>query len=157
MKLSELRCESGFYKYGATALAQVWTEGSTRLDAGINYRCNGVELLRPSCVPEKLDGRRVSRMTVVVDDDRETVKFINVHYGRYPEAKVLEVWPEPNERRHPTVKDTYTVTYQVPTAGGNTTDATVYTCKDLADYFRCLKLGEDGKVKIISVSRRISA
>lgn len=54
-------------------------------------------------------------------------------------------------------KDTYTVTYQRPTANGSLSPVTVYTCKDLADYYRCIQLGEAGKVKIISVSRRISA
>lgn len=53
------------------------------------------------------------------------------------------------------MKDTYTVTYQVPTASGGLSPVTVYTCKDLADYYRCIRLGETGEVKIISVSRRI--
>ena len=38
---------SGFYKDGATAYAQVWTDNGHRIDAGINYRCDAINLLRP--------------------------------------------------------------------------------------------------------------
>ena len=53
------------------------------------------------------------------------------------------------------MSDTYTVTYQRPTASGGLSPVTIYTCKDLADYYRCIRLGEEGQVKIISVSRKL--
>lgn len=54
-------------------------------------------------------------------------------------------------------KDIYTVTYQVPTANGNLSDTVIHTCTDLADYYRYIRLGEAGKVKIISVSRKLKS
>ena len=95
MKLNDLRCGSGFYKDGATAYAQVWTDNGHRIDDGINYRCDAIILLRPEFVPMKDKGKRLARMTVVVrNDDRETIKYVNATYGRYPDNHSVELMPE---------------------------------------------------------------
>jgi len=92
MKLNDLRCGSGFYKNGDTAYAQVWTDNGHRIDSGINYRCDAITLLRPDCVPMKDKGKRLRRMTVVVqNDDRETILFITADYGRYPDDHSVKI------------------------------------------------------------------
>ena len=99
MKLNDLRCGSGFYKDGATAYAQVWTDNGHRIDAGINYRCDAINLLRPDCVPLKDNGKRLGRMIVVVrNDDRETILFITAEYGRYPDNHSMKIALDEKEK-----------------------------------------------------------
>ena len=95
MKLNDLRCGSGFYKDGATSYAQVWTDNGHRIDDGNRYRCDAIILLRPDCVPMKDKGKRLARMTVVVqNEDRETILFITADYGRFPDNHSVRILPE---------------------------------------------------------------
>ena len=57
------------------------------------------------------------------------------------------------ERYHVPV-DRYVIDYVVPTAMGNWTEVRRYSCKDREDFARCVKIHQNGDVKILSVNGR---